>query len=76
MKDLILYIIKALVDNPDQVEVNEVVGERSTLVELKVAVSDRGKIIGKEGRIIKAIRIILNSASAKLNKRTTLEIVE
>ncbi len=76
MKDLILYIIKALVDNPDQVEVNEVVGERSTILELKVAVSDRGKIIGKEGRIIKAIRIILNSASAKLNKRTTLEIVE
>ena len=76
MKDLILYIIKALVDNPDQVEVNEVVGERSPILELKVAVSDRGKIIGKEGRIIKAIRIILNSASAKLNKRTTLEIVE
>lgn len=76
MKDLILYIIKALVDNPDQVEVNEVIGEKSTILELKVAVSDRGKIIGKEGRIIKAIRIILNSASAKLNKRTTLEIVE
>ena len=76
MKDLILYIIKALVDNPDQEEVNEDVGERSTILELKVAVSDRGKIIGKEGRIIKAIRIILNSASAKLNKRTTLEIVE
>ena len=76
MKDLILYITKALVDNPDQVEVNEVVGEKSTILELKVAVGDRGKIIGKEGRIIKAIRIILNSASAKLNKRTTLEIVE
>ena len=76
MKDLILYLIKDLVDNTDQVEVNEVVGERSTILELKVAVSDRGKIIGKEGRIIKAIRIILNSASAKLNKRTTLEIVE
>jgi hypothetical protein len=76
MKDLILYITKALVDNPDQVEVNEVVGEKSTILELKVAVGDRGKIIGKEGRIIKAIRIILNSASAKLDKRTTLEIVE
>ena len=76
MKDLILYITKAIVDNPDQVEVNEVVGEKSTILELKVAVGDRGKIIGKEGRIIKAIRIILNSASAKLDKRTTLEIVE
>ncbi|MDD2523533.1 MAG: KH domain-containing protein [Endomicrobiia bacterium] len=76
MKDLILYIAKALVDNPDKVEVNEVVGEKSTILELKVADGDRGKIIGKEGRIIKAIRIILNSASAKLDKRTTLEIVE
>ncbi|MFA7674681.1 MAG: KH domain-containing protein, partial [Endomicrobiia bacterium] len=55
---------------------NEVVGEKSTILELKVADGDRGKIIGKEGRIIKAIRIILNSASAKLDKRTTLEIVE
>ena len=76
MKDLILYIAKALVDNPDKVEVNEVVGEKSTMWELKVADGDRGKIIGKEGRIIKAIRIIFNSASAKLDKRTTLEIVE
>ena len=76
MKDLILFIAKSLVDNPDQVEVNEVIGEKSTILELKVAAWDRGKIIGKEGRIIKAIRIILNSASAKLDKRTTLEIVE
>lgn len=76
MKDLIIYIAKALVDNPEKVEVNEVVGEKSTILELKVDASDRGKIIGKEGRIIKAIRIILNSASAKLDKRTTLEIVE
>ena len=76
MKDLIIYIAKALVDNPEKVEVNEVVGEKSIILELKVDASDRGKIIGKEGRIIKAIRIILNSASAKLDKRTTLEIVE
>jgi len=76
MKDLILYIAKALVDNPDQVEINEVAGEKSTILELKVAESDRGKIIGKEGRIIKAIRIIVNSASAKLDKRTNVEIVE
>ena len=76
MKESILFIAKSLVDNPDQVEVNEVIGEKSTILELKVAAGDRGKIIGKEGRIIKAIRIILNSASAKLDKRTTLEIVE
>ena len=76
MKDLILFIAKSLVDIPDQVEVNEVIGEKSTILELKVASGDRGKINGKEGRIIKAIRIILNSASAKLDKRTTLEIVE
>jgi predicted RNA-binding protein YlqC (UPF0109 family) len=76
MKELVLYIAKALVDNPDQVEVNEVAGEKATVIELKVAEGDRGKVIGKEGRIIKAIRIIVNSASAKLDKRATVEIVE
>jgi len=76
MKDLVLYIAKALVDNPEKVEVKEVTGEKSTIIELKVSDIDRGKIIGKEGRIIKAIRTIVNSASAKLDKRTTVEIVE
>ncbi len=76
MKDLVLYIAKALVDNPDKVEVNEITGEKATVVELKVAEGDRGKIIGKEGRIIKSIRIIVNSASAKMDKRATVEIVE
>ncbi|MCL2389314.1 MAG: KH domain-containing protein [Elusimicrobia bacterium] len=76
MKDLLLYIAKSLVDNPDQVEVNEIAGEKATVLELKVAEGDRGKIIGKEGRIIKAIRIIINSASAKLDKRASVEIVE
>jgi predicted RNA-binding protein YlqC (UPF0109 family) len=76
MKDLVLLIAKALVDNPDQIEVKEIVGEKATVVELKVAEGDRGKIIGKEGRIIKAIRIIVNSASAKLDKRATVEVVE
>jgi predicted RNA-binding protein YlqC (UPF0109 family) len=76
MKDLVLYIAKALVDNPDQVEVKEITGEKATVLELKVSDGDRGKIIGKEGRIIKAIRIIVNSASAKLDKRATVEIVE
>ncbi|MCX5782717.1 MAG: KH domain-containing protein [Elusimicrobia bacterium] len=76
MKDLVLYITKALVDNPDKVEVNEVSGEKATVIEIKVAEGDRGKVIGKEGRIIKAIRTIVNSASAKLDKRATVEIVE
>jgi len=76
MKDLVLLIAKALVDNPEQIEVKEIVGEKATVVELKVAEGDRGKIIGKEGRIIKAIRIIVNSASAKLDKRATVEVVE
>ena len=76
MKELVLYIVKSLVDDPDKVEVNEVAGERSTVVEIKVAEGDRGKIIGKEGRIIKAIRTVVNSASAKLDKRASVEIIE
>jgi len=76
MKELVLLIAKALVDNPDKIEVKEIVGEKATVVELKVADGDKGKIIGKEGRIIKAIRIIVNSASAKLDKRASVEVVE
>jgi predicted RNA-binding protein YlqC (UPF0109 family) len=76
MKELVLLIAKALVDNPDQTEVKEIAGEKTTVLELKVADRDRGKVIGKEGRIIKAIRVIVNSASAKLDKRATVEVVE
>ncbi|MDR0890689.1 MAG: KH domain-containing protein [Endomicrobium sp.] len=76
MKELVLLIAKALVDHPDKVEVQEVNGERTTVLELKVDDADKGKIIGKEGRIIKAIRVIINSASAKLDKRATIEVVE
>ena len=76
MKDLVTYIAKALVDNPGEVEVKEVAGEKATVLELKVSDSDRGKIIGKEGRIIKSIRTIVNSASAKIDKRATVEIIE
>jgi predicted RNA-binding protein YlqC (UPF0109 family) len=76
MKELVLYIAKALVDSPEKVEVKEINGEKSTIIELKVSDSDRGKIIGKEGRIIRAIRTIVSSASAKLNKRTTVELIE
>jgi predicted RNA-binding protein YlqC (UPF0109 family) len=76
MKELVLYIAKALVDDPGSVEVKEVSGEKSTVIELRVAEADRGKIIGKEGRIIKSIRTIVNSASAKIDKRATVEIIE
>jgi predicted RNA-binding protein YlqC (UPF0109 family) len=76
MKDLIILIAKALVDNPDQVEVTEVEGNQTTVLELKVAKEDLGKVIGKEGRNARAMRTILSAASAKLKKRTVLEIIE
>ncbi|NOY70196.1 MAG: KH domain-containing protein [Deltaproteobacteria bacterium] len=76
MKELITYIAKALVDNPDEVEVTEVEGDQSTVLELKVAKEDLGKVIGKQGRTARAMRTILNASSAKLKKRTVLEIVE
>ena len=76
MKDLILMIAKALVDQSDQVEVEEVVGEQTTVIELKVAKEDLGKVIGKQGRTAQAMRTILNAASTKLKRRCVLEIVE
>jgi predicted RNA-binding protein YlqC (UPF0109 family) len=76
MKDLILYIAQALVDHPDQVEVTEVEGNQTSVLELKVAKEDIGKIIGKQGRTARAMRTILNAGSAKLKKRTVLEIIE
>lgn len=76
MKDLITLLAKALVDNPDQVMVTEVEGNQTTVLELKVAKEDLGKIIGKEGRNARAMRTILGAASAKLKKRTVLEILE
>jgi predicted RNA-binding protein YlqC (UPF0109 family) len=76
MKDLIEYIAKALVDNPDQVSVNEVDGSQTAVLELKVAKEDLGKIIGKQGRTARAMRTILSASSAKLQRRTVLEIVE
>jgi len=76
MKELIKFIAEALVDKPDHVEVTEVEGERTSVLELKVAKEDLGKIIGKQGRTARAIRTILAAASAKINKRVVLEIVE
>lgn len=76
MRDLVEFIAKALVDNPDEVKVTECDGERTTVIELKVATQDLGKVIGRQGRTAKAIRTILNGASTKLNRRTVLEIIE
>ncbi|MBS1962481.1 MAG: KH domain-containing protein [Bdellovibrionales bacterium] len=73
---LIDMIARALVDKPDEVSVNEVVGENTTVLELKVAKDDLGKIIGKQGRTARSIRTVLNGASTKLKKRTVLEIIE
>jgi len=76
MKILIEDIAKALVDSPDDVAVNEVAGEQVTVLELRVAPSDLGKVIGKQGRTARSIRTILGAASMKLNRRYTLEILE
>ncbi|HPA14085.1 MAG TPA: KH domain-containing protein [Desulfobacterales bacterium] len=76
MKDLIKYIAQALVDHPDQVAVSEVEGNQTSVLELKVAKEDLGKVIGKQGRTARAMRTILSAASAKVKKRTVLEIIE
>jgi hypothetical protein len=76
MKEFIERIAKALVDQPDAVKVTEVVGERTSVIELSVAKEDMGKIIGKQGRTATAIRTLLNAASMKQKKRTILEIIE
>ncbi len=76
MKELIKYIAKALVDYPEQVEVAEVEGNQTSVLELKVAKDDLGKVIGKQGRTARAMRTILSAASAKIKKRTVLEIIE
>jgi hypothetical protein len=76
MKELIKYIAQALVDNPDMVVVSEVVGEQTSVLELRVAKEDLGKVIGKQGRTAKAMRTILSAASTKIRKRSVLEIIE
>jgi predicted RNA-binding protein YlqC (UPF0109 family) len=73
---MIESLAKMLVDLPDQVTVNEIAGENTTVIELKVAKEDLGKIIGKQGRTARAVRTVLNGASTKLRKRTVLEIIE
>ena len=76
LSKMIEYMARMLVDLPDQVSVNEIEGENTTVIELKVAKEDLGKIIGKQGRTARAVRTVLNGASTKLRKRTVLEIIE
>ncbi|MDT8716444.1 KH domain-containing protein [Clostridium sp. 19966] len=75
MKELVEILAKAIVDNPDEVIVNEIVGEQSIILELKVAPDDMGKVIGKQGRIAKAIRTVVKAAAIKENKRVVVEII-
>jgi len=76
MKDLISEIVQALVDQPEEVSVNEIGGSHTTVLEVRVAKTDMGKVIGKQGRTAQAIRTILSAASGKARKRYILEIVE
>ena len=76
MKALIEYIAKSLVDHPEEVQVSEVEGEQTSVLELKVSKEDMGKVIGKQGRTARAMRTILSAASTKSKKRTVLEILE
>jgi len=76
MRELIEFIAKTLVDNPDQVTVTEVEGERTAVLELRVAREDLGKVIGRQGRTARAMRTILNAAATKIKKKAVLEILE
>ena len=76
MKELLEQIARSLVDNPDEVVVNEVDGEQSLILELKVSEDDMGKVIGKQGRIAKAIRIVMKAAAIRDNKRVVVEIIQ
>jgi uncharacterized protein len=76
MKELVRSIAQALVDRPDEVEVRVVEGEKTTVLELKVADTDLGKVIGRQGRTARAMRTIVNAAATKLKKRAVLEILE
>jgi len=76
VKELVELIAKSLVDNPDKVQVSQLDGEQSSIIELKVAQEDLGKVIGKQGGNVQAIRVILSAAGMKLKKRFILEIIE
>ena len=76
LKELIEFMARALVDNPDKVRVSEIEGEQTSVIELRVSKEDLGKVIGKQGRTARAMRTILSAASTKIRKRAVLEIIE
>ncbi len=76
MKELVTYLAKALVNNPDEVDVSEIQGETAAILELRVAKEDLGRIIGKQGRTAKSIRTLINAAASRTNRKVVLEIVE
>jgi uncharacterized protein len=76
LKELIEFMARALVDNPERVKVSEIEGEQTSVLELRVAKEDLGKVIGKQGRTARAMRTILSAASTKIRKRAVLEIIE
>ncbi len=76
LKELIEFMARALVDNPEMVKVSEIVGEQTSVIELRVAKEDLGKVIGKQGRTARAMRTLLSAASTKIRKRAVLEIIE
>ncbi len=76
MKELLLMIAKSLVDKPDEVEVTELKGDKTTVLELRVAKEDLGKVIGKQGKTAHAVRTILNATATKLKQRAVLQIIE
>ncbi|MCY4261982.1 MAG: KH domain-containing protein [Candidatus Dadabacteria bacterium] len=76
LREFVEFMAKSIVDSPDKVKVKEVTGEKTTVIELRVASDDMGKVIGRQGRTAKAIRSILSAAAAKMKKRAVLEILE
>ena len=76
MKDLVEIIAKSLVDNPDEVRVNEIQGEQDLILELRVAPEDMGKVIGKQGRVAKAIRTVVKAAALNENQKVVVEIID
>jgi len=76
LKELIELIIKGIVDNPDKVEINEIIGEKTSIFEVRVDSNDIGKVIGRQGRNIKSIRTVVNAAAQKDDKRVVIEIIE
>ncbi len=76
LREFVDFMAKSIVDNPEEVKVTEIAGEKTTVIELRVATEDLGKVIGKQGRTAKALRSILNAMAAKTKKRAILEILE